>query len=149
MSFNPRTNPKGKPITLSMSEVVSAVAEEPDNDSKVSLLRELGNTNGFRRLIQLAYNTEWKLPKGKPPYKPLEKYRNAEGNLYKAVMKIDPFIAGTKYENLNQTKRERLFIEMLEFVDADDAKLICSVKDGKIDGIDKDLAEEAFPGIFE
>ena len=44
-------------------------------------------------------------------------------------------------------RRETMFIELLESVNKDDAKLLISIKDGKLpyNGITKKLVQEALP----
>jgi len=51
--------------------------------------------------------------------------------------------------NVHQIKRESLFIDLLESIHPEEAKLVCSVKDKKIPykGITKKLVKEALPNL--
>ena len=52
--------------------------------------------------------------------------------------------------NLKQIRRESLFIELLESVDKDDAKLLLHMKDKNLPypGVTKDIINKAFPGLI-
>jgi hypothetical protein len=53
--------------------------------------------------------------------------------------------------NLNAIKREQIFIQMLESINADDAELLVAMKDKKspYKNITKDIVVEAFPGLIQ
>jgi hypothetical protein len=52
--------------------------------------------------------------------------------------------------NLNQIKRESLFISVLENVHPEDAKLLLSMKEKKLpySGLNSKLILKAFPGLY-
>jgi hypothetical protein len=97
--------------------------------------------------LQLAVNKNitWLLPEGAPPYKPAE--HDEWGILYNESRRMYLFLEGG-HPTLSQTKRERIFIEVLESVHADDAKLLLLLKDQKLpEGLDEKQVIKAFPGI--
>ena len=59
------------------------------------------------------------------------------------------FIEGG-HPTLKQTRREQLFIELLEILNPEDAKLLCNIKDKKMPykGITYNLTKEVFPDIL-
>ena len=63
--------------------------------------------------------------------------------------KLHIFVESVEYHSLRQLKREQLFIEFLESLDPDDAKLINSIKKKKMPykGITKALVQDAFPKL--
>ena len=63
--------------------------------------------------------------------------------------KLRYFVEGF-YPDLNQNKREMMFIEMLERVDPLDAKLLVAIKDKKMPfpGITIQHVKEALPGLI-
>jgi hypothetical protein len=65
-------------------------------------------------------------------------------------MRLAPFIKGGKGDQIQGFKREKMFIDMLEAVHPEDAKLLIKMKDkqnlGK--GITKKLVQEAYPGLI-
>jgi hypothetical protein len=60
------------------------------------------------------------------------------------------FIEGGN-DNLKPVRREYLFVQLLENVNKEDARLLISVKDKTIPykGITKKLVEELYPGLLE
>lgn len=94
---------------------------------------------------------KWLLPEGNPPYKPAANGIEAEGRLVGELRKLDLFIAGNSdtQRNLKQTRREMIFIEMLETIDPGDAKVLLAMKDRKLPfkSITKKLVAEAFPNL--
>ena len=63
------------------------------------------------------------------------------------VRKLQYFINTRDGNAMKPLRRETMFIELLESVDYHDAKLLISIKDGKLpyNGITKKLVQEAFP----
>ena len=47
-----------------------------------------------------------------------------------------------------QARREQMFVQLLEQVDPDDAKLLIEVKDRKIKGVSKKTVQQAFPTLL-
>lgn len=75
-------------------------------------------------------DVQWLLPEGEPPY---EKSKFDEPNMfYQEARRLYIFVEGGP--NLTQKRREQLFVEMLEVIDAPDAELLCNIKDGKLPG---------------
>jgi hypothetical protein len=87
------------------------------------------------------------LPKTDPPYKAMPKESDQQGRIYNEFKRFYLFTAGAK--EINKIRREQLFIQMLESVDPDDAKLLCHMKNKTLPfkSITKDLIKEAFPSI--
>ena len=146
---NPMPNARGRAITLSLSEIVSGVEGMEERSDKVAHLRA-HDSKALRELVRLAYtDVEWRIPPGVPPFRPLEEWRGGEGHLYREIFKLGPFIKGTgEAEGINELRREKLFATILEYIDENDARLLCSVKDGSIPTVDETLAREAFPEVF-
>jgi hypothetical protein len=68
--------------------------------------------------------------------------------LPKELRKFQYFVTGT---TLNPIKRESIFIEVLETVSPEEAKLVLMMKDKKLTykGITRKLIEEALPEILQ
>jgi hypothetical protein len=94
---------------------------------------------------------KWLLPEGEPPYKPLPKDSDGELDLAGELRKLYLFTEGNTdaQRNLKQTRREELFIGMLESLDPGEAKLLVGMKDGKLPykGVTRKLVAEAFPNL--
>lgn len=92
-------------------------------------------------------NVKFLLPEGVPPYNPNKfdepkAFINEVPRFYLLVEGGNP--------NLKPMRREQIFIQMLENVSPDDAKLLLSMKDKKCPykGITKDIVNLAFPGLI-
>lgn len=99
------------------------------------------------QFLQLAVNKniKWLLPEGEPPYKPA--LHDEWGILAQEGRRMYLFLEGG-HPTLPQQKRERIFIEILESVHADDAKLLILLKDQKLpEGLSEKAVVKAFPGI--
>ena len=72
-----------------------------------------------------------------------------ESVLYSESRRLYLFTEGGN-PNLKQTRREYLFIQLLESIDKEDAKLMIAVKDKKLPykGINVDIVNKAFPGLI-
>ena len=75
------------------------------------------------------------LPDEAPPYTPSAHNEN-HGLLYRESRKLKYFVQGWAPPGLKQMKREQIFIELLESVHRDDAKLLCEM-----------LKQQGFKGI--
>ena len=84
----------------------------------------------------------WALPEGNPPYKPLDKSFDNQGMLYSEMRRMYIFLEGKS--NVNQARREQLFIEILEQLDPDDAAVLIEAKDRKIKGVSKNVVKQAY-----
>ena len=122
--------------------------------TKADRIKELSKYNDnfpVKAIVDIVYNPkiEFLLPETDPPYKPLDKANDAQNVLKREVRKMVYFINTDQGKNVRPFKREQIFIEMLESVDPDDAKLLLSVKNKKLPykGITKDVVAKAFPGI--
>ena len=55
-------------------------------------------------------------------------------------------------DNLNQLRRETMFVELLENIDPEDAKLLAAIKDKKMpegyEGLDEKHVKKAFPDLY-
>jgi hypothetical protein len=67
--------------------------------------------------------------------------------LPKEIRKFQYFLPNN---GLNVVRRERIFIDLLESLDPEEAKLVLMIKDKKITykGITRKLVEEALPDLF-
>jgi ribosomal protein L7Ae-like RNA K-turn-binding protein len=101
-------------------------------------------------MLRGAYDPKivWLLPEGAPPYKANDLV-DQQHRLYAEARKLYLFIEGGN-PNLKQLRREALFIELLETVDPDDAKLLLAVKEKHIPypGVTKEVVAKAFPNIL-
>ena len=95
---------------------------------------------------------EFALPPGTPPYSECDPV-NAETFLYQHQRKLQLFRKGGEGDKIKQSKREMLFIELLEMVHPKDAVIILGMKDKKMPDeykkITKTVVQKAFPGLVQ
>lgn len=137
------------PLPL-VSQVLKEVSSKRLKKDKIAHLRYHRQNPVMIEFFKYVYdpNIKFALPEGDPPYKPSE-FLDDTGGLYRNLRKMYIFIEG-RSQNIPQVKRESIFIEVLESIHPDEAKLLLAVKDKKIpyQGIDEKLIKEAFPNLL-
>lgn len=120
-----------------------------DDVSKVNWLRQNSSTT-LHMILRGAYDptVKWLLPEGNPPYK-VNDIVDQQHRLFTESRKLYLFVEGGN-PSLKQMRREQLYIELLEAVDPEDAKLLLSIKDKKLPypGVTLNIVNLAFPGLI-
>ena len=136
-------------MKLSVSEILKKVSAAESDEQRVHLLHQHSNP-ALISVIKGVFdpNIVWLLPEGDPPYK-VNDIPGQHHVLYSECRKFYLFIEGG-HPTLKQTRREQLFIELLESLDPEDSKLRLSVKDKMMPypNIDIKLIHKAFPGMI-
>lgn len=133
-----------------IGEIVNEVKKAKSVGEKIRILQREDNKE-LRGLFELTYDNRltWALPEGNPPYKPLDKSMDAQGNLYQDMRRMYIFLQHPKSANVTQARREQLFISMLEEIDPDDAELLLEAKARKIKGVSKKIVKQAYPEFLD
>lgn len=136
---------------MNLPELLQHVAELPAA-KKANSLKQIANlTPELKTVLRYTFhkNIVFDLPVGVPPYKPMETPENwGHNRLPKELRKFQYFLKGS---TLNSIKRESIFIEVLETVSPEEAKLVLMMKDKKLTykGITRKLIEESIPEILQ
>ena len=136
--------------SMTLPELFKLISNLPPA-RRVEHLREISNLKPEVKLVlELTYHSRiiFDLPSGTPPYKVNNIPENWGYNrLTRELRKFKYFLKGN---TLNSLKRESIFVEMLESLSAEEAKLVLSMKDKKMPykGFSKKMAMEAIPEIF-
>lgn len=135
-------------ILYGLAEIINKTTEIKTKKDKVEFLRK-NNSVPLRTILKLMFDRpEWLLPDSPPPYKPSE-FEDSKGLLFAESRRLRIFYKGGGYDNLDQTKRESLFISLLEDVSNDDAKLLVDLICGNTyKGLTRRTVQEAFPGLL-
>lgn len=142
-------------MNKSIYEILLSVAKLKGNRARSDELSKYQNDFPIKVILDLVYNPniEFLLPETDPPYTPVDEALDVQNVLKRDVRKLKYFLNLPEGEQLRPFKREQLFIEMLESIDANDAKLLLAVKNKKMPAELKDITEsvvrKAFPGIEE
>jgi hypothetical protein len=131
------------------SEVLNKVAKLKTKDEKIEHLRKY-NTDALRMVIKSSFDPkiEWSLPEGEVPYTPAEAPEGTEHNvLAHEARKLYHFIEGGNPQ-ITQNKREAMFVQMLEGLHEDEAKLLVAAKDKKLHQVYKGLSANVVKAAF-
>lgn len=138
-------------MRLSISEIVNKACELKKKEEKVEWLKK-NESVPLRTVLKLTYNTEqieFLIPNTPPPWKK-NGYTGVEGMLYNETRRLRIFVKGGGYDDMNQAKREHLFISLLEDVDDKDAELLVKMIQQKpLKGLPKEVVMEAFPQDYQ
>lgn len=136
-------------MQVGLCEFLMKVSKLKRTQEKIDAIKA-NDSLPLRVILQGAFDpsVEWMLPEGEPPYKPNDLV-DQQHVLIKDIEKLRYFVKGF-YDNLPQTKRESMFVELLERVDPEDAKLLIAIKDKKLpfNGITLQHVTEGLPGLI-
>jgi hypothetical protein len=127
-----------------LSTLFKQIGEKKTKKEKAEFLLSIFNKE-IDTILTYAYSPKikWLLPEGEPPYKPFSDI-DQEGRLYAELRKLYLFIEGGN-PNLTNVRREHLFIQLLESIDPEDAKLVLQMKDRKLNDCPLAIVKLAFP----
>ena len=139
-------------MRLMISEVLQKVSNAKTKAEKVDLLRQ-HNTDALLSVLIINYDESIQslLPSGRPLYKENDAPKGTEHTvLEKESRLLFNFFKGGN-PALSQTRREMIFIQLLEGLHADEAELVVLAKDKKLTEKYKRITfkviQEAFPDV--
>jgi hypothetical protein len=138
-------------VRISITEIIQGAAAKKTIEEKIDFLRR-NDSPPLRIVLKYTYDNaiEFLIPDTPPPWEKNEYEDEAKSLLFREARKLKIFIKNGGYDNLNQVKREQLFISLLEDVDNDDADTLCQMISKKpFKGLTKKTIEEAFPNLIE
>ena len=132
-----------------LSEVLQKLGKIKSKKDKVLYLKD-NNTDALRQIIKSSFDPKikWALPYGEVPYVQNEAPEGTEHNVLSyEVRKIYHFIESGN-SKISQTKREMMFVQMLEGLHPDEADVLVAAKDKmlhqKYKGLSINVVKEAF-----
>ena len=136
-------------MQLLISEILDKVSKLKTKKEKVAWLKDQ-NTDGLRVVIKSSFDPKikWLLPEGDVPFRRNDAPAGTEHtDLHMESRKLYHFIEGGNYD-ITQTKRETLFIQILEGLQESDADVLVAAKDKslhrKFKGLSDNVVKEAF-----
>ena len=130
-------------------EVMQEVAKAKKKTDKVSILKQ-NETWALKDIIRgsMDKTVKWSLPDGEPPYTPAESH-NHPTDLRRQNVKFKYFVQGM-FMDTPKFRKERMFLEMIEGVHPEDAKLVIGMINKETPkGITRAVVEEAYPGLLQ
>jgi hypothetical protein len=134
-----------------VAEILKDISQVKDFKERQDKLGQCANIQPLMQVLHATFHPEvqFLLPTGRPPFTPLAKSVDAQGAFYQQARTLYVFIKGLS-PNVQQLRREVMFVQLLESVDRDDAEMLIGVKDKIMiyPGITYDLVEKTFPGLL-
>jgi hypothetical protein len=133
-----------------MSEVIQRVSNAKTRDEKIQILRHY-DSPALRSVLIWNFDdaVQSAVPEGEVPYRPNDAPIGTEhSKLIHEWRKFNYFVKGIN--DIAQTKRETMFIQLLEALHESEADLMCLVKDKQLHKrfkITKVVVQDAFPDI--
>ena len=140
-------------MTLTIPEILDLINQAKTKKEKLELFNK-HRSDPLIVLMRLNFdpNLWFDLPEGEPPFKKEEEVPvgHSPSSLFAEFRRF--YIWLTPQPNLSKTKRESMFIEMLESIHVTEAEVVLLCKDRKLQTkyktITDDLVREAFPNSF-
>ena len=132
-----------------LSEIFTKINNAKDKPAKSAVLKK-NDSVPLRQVIKGAFDPKikWDLPEGVPPYKENDAPAGTEHTtLFTEARRLWHFVEGAD-QKLSKSKKEMMFIQLLEGLHKDDAALMVAVKDKalnkKYKGLTDAVVKEAF-----
>ena len=133
----------------SIAWILEFTSKLPSEEEQIKCLRANDNS-AIRTVLKFCFdpNIKWLLPEGEPPYK-VSEFPNLENMFYSEARRLYLFVEGGN-PNLKPLKRESMFVDLLQCITPEDAKLLCSIKEKKLPfkGLKATTVQKAYPGLF-
>ena len=135
--------------TLTFHEILLKVNNAKDKPKKLKVLQHY-DTAELRMVLKAGFDPKivWQLPEERPPFKENGAPEGTEHTyLKREARRLYHFIEGGN-PNLSQTKREMMFVQILEGLTTEEANLLLACKDKQLNkkykGLTANLIKEAF-----
>jgi hypothetical protein len=145
---NTNTEPR-----LELFEILEKLDKTENREKRVEGLRYFnGKYPSLSDYLRCLHDDtiQFRLPEGKPPYTPAhEAYYPS--TWHKKHMDLKFFVIGLLADDMNSTRRESRWIQLLESVHPEDAVIISDVSDKKspYEWLTLDLVKEALPNLIK
>ena len=132
-----------------MSEILTKVNNAKDKPKKIAVLQQNASAP-LKQVLKGAFdsNIVWDLPAGDPPYIANEAPIGTEhGLLRNEAKRLWHFVRGAD-NDLTKTQKETMFIQMLEGLHQDEAKVLLGMKNKSLNKMYKGLTESVVKEAF-
>ena len=132
-----------------LHEILIKVNNAKDKSKKIEVLRE-NDSVPLRQILKGAFDPKikWDLPEGTPPYKENDAPAGTEHTtLHQEARRLWHFVEGAD-QKLSKSKKETMFIQMLEGLHEQDAEVLMAIKNKTLNnaykGLTANLVKETF-----
>ena len=138
-------------VRLNIFEILERVEKATSRADKIKIL-QTNESVALKDVLRATYDdvVQFLLPQGaEPPYEPAPE-SSPPTNLLKQNTQLRYFVDTPFARQVNSIKRERIFINLLESIHPQDAKVMLKVinKQQLGKGITKKLVQEAYPNLI-
>jgi len=133
-----------------LSEILTKVNNAKDKPKKIAVLRK-NDSQPLRQVLKGAFDPKikWDLPEGNPPYTENDAPAGTEHTtLYTEARRLYYFVEGADGDKLTKTKKETMFIQMLEGLHEKDAEVLMAIKNKNLNNIYKGLTAQMVKETF-
>lgn len=137
--------------SLTVAEIVVKLKGAKTKTERVQILKD-NDCAALRGIIRMNFDESLtlSLPKGRPPFKVAEVPDGFAKTTLKSSAKGWYVFVKDLSPGIKQSKRETMFIQLLESLDKSEAEILLSAKDRSLDlGITKKVINEVFPGLIK
>ena len=130
-------------------EVLEEARKKRAKADKIKVLKD-NETWALKDILRGSTDTTvtFNLPAGEPPYTPSPP-ESVPTNLQKRNKDFRWFVKGGPGDGLKSFEREKRFIQLLEGIHPEDAKLVIGmISKKKPEGVSRPVIDEAFPGLL-
>ena len=132
-----------------LHEILTKVNNAKDKPAKIAVLKK-NDSVPLRQVLKGAFdpNIVWDLPPGDPPFMANEAPIGTEhGLLRNEAKRLWHFVKGADMQ-MTKTQKETMFIQILEALHEEEAKLLLNVKDKRLNKVYKGLTEAVVRDAF-
>lgn len=136
-------------MELEVFEIFERYAKLKTRKEKIQYLKD-NNIPAVRDVCRGIYDERlvFIIPEGKPPYTP-NKPESVPSSLRRKHRDFGYFVKGAISAGVAQFKIEKMYIQMLEAIHAEDAEIVIDMVQKKSPkGLTKKIVEEAFPKLL-
>ena len=146
-------------MEISLHELFTQIGKEKSINRKSAMLQE-ADSQGLQVFLRCVFDDSvtWLIPNTKPPYEPNDapEWDLADMRLEQEILQVGRFIevnglTPTQGQDLTKTRREQLFIQLLEGLHPTEADLLLSGVKKKLTqykGLTKRVVQKAFPDLI-
>lgn len=137
--------------SLSIGEVVDKLKTAKNSNERIDILKN-NDSHALRGILRMNYDKSLvlDLPEGIPPHKVNPNPVGFGDTTLKASAKGWYVFSKQLCPNIKQSKRESIFINLLEMLDSRESKILIDAKDRKLDlGLSKRIIEDVFPNLIK
>ena len=136
---------------MQVFEILTEFEDIQGRTNKLNYLKKFTEHVPLKYILKFNYCNTIKsvIPEGTPPFNDEQNDGPSRADLWQYITVFPTFVESNQSMQTKPLQREKLFIEMLEAIDVQEAKMLILAKDRTLEklypSLDVDIAREAFP----